>query len=57
MAAYATVADVEARWRPLSADEAVRADALLEDASQILRDEFDITPEFEVEIIVTAACG
>lgn len=49
MAAYATVADVEARWRPLSADEAVRADALLEDASQILRDEFEITPEYEVE--------
>ena len=49
MAAYATVADVEARWRPLSPDEATRADALLEDASQILRDEFDITAEHEVE--------
>lgn len=49
MVAYATVEDVESRWRPLTDQEAVRAEVLLEDASQILRDEFGLTPELEVE--------
>ena len=31
--AYATVEDLEARWRPLSAAEKIRASALLEDAA------------------------
>jgi hypothetical protein len=48
MVAFATVDDVEARWRPLTPEEAARADALLEDASQILRDEFPLTVEAEV---------
>lgn len=34
--AYATVADVEARWRELTPEESARATALLEDASAIL---------------------
>lgn len=34
--AYATVADIEARWRPLSLDEQARATALLDDAAAII---------------------
>lgn len=34
--AYATVSDVEARWRPLSQGEAARASFLLEDAATII---------------------
>ena len=37
MAALATVADVEARWRSLSASEETVATALLDDASAIVR--------------------
>lgn len=37
MVAFATVDDVEARWRPLSADESVQAATLLEDASDMIR--------------------
>lgn len=37
MAAYATIDDVEELWRPLSDDEAVLADALLERASRMIR--------------------
>lgn len=47
MVAYATVVDVESRWRPLTSEEQVRAGVLLEDASQILRDEFSLTLEQE----------
>lgn len=36
MALYATTADVEARWRPLSAEETATAETLLEDASLIV---------------------
>lgn len=53
MVAYATVADVESRWRPLSAEESARATVLLEDASQILRDEYALTAEVEVEKAAT----
>lgn len=49
MVAFATVDDVEARWRPLTADEATRAGTLLEDASQILLDEYELTAEYVVE--------
>ena len=38
-ASFATVDDLEARWRPLSEAEAERAVALLSDASAILRTE------------------
>lgn len=34
--AYATTADLESRWRPLSPEEAVVAASLLEDAATIL---------------------
>lgn len=34
--AFADVTDIEARWRPLSADEAARADVLIGDASAML---------------------
>ena len=35
--AYATTADVEARWRPLSPAEATQAAALLDDAAVVIR--------------------
>lgn len=35
--AFATVEDLDARWRPLSMDEAARAEVLLGDASAQLR--------------------
>lgn len=37
MAAYATVDDLVARWRPLAGAEATQASALLEDAAVIIR--------------------
>lgn len=40
MADFATTADVEARWRPLSATELVMCAALLEDASAMIRAQF-----------------
>lgn len=36
MAAYATAAELEASWRPLTADESARAEALLADASAVI---------------------
>lgn len=36
MAAYATAAELEASWRPLSEEERARADALLADASAVI---------------------
>lgn len=39
MAAFATVSDLEARWRPLSPDESNRAQALLDDAAAVIRAE------------------
>lgn len=36
---FADVADLEARWRALTADEVERAGVLLEDASQMIIDE------------------
>lgn len=35
---FATVEDLEARWRTLTAPEKTRAEALLEDASALVRD-------------------
>src|SRR5438046_1760642 len=37
---YATASDVAARWRPLSTDEATRADVLAGDASALIRAQF-----------------
>jgi hypothetical protein len=37
--AFATPADVVARWKPLTPEETTRAEALLEDASQQILDE------------------
>lgn len=34
--AYATIDDLELRWRPLTADESARAQALLDDAALML---------------------
>lgn len=39
MEPFATVSDLVARWRPLDAVEAVQAEVLLGDASQLIRDE------------------
>lgn len=36
--AFASVGDLEARWRGLTADEQARATVLLEDASSLVRD-------------------
>lgn len=55
MVAYATVTDVESRWRPLSTEESARATVLLEDASQILRDEYALTVEQEAAKAPTLA--
>ena len=42
--AFADVNDVEARWRPLTADEAQRADVLLGDASAMLAALVEVDP-------------
>lgn len=46
---FATHADVEARWRPLSADEQAVADQLLADASDMIRERWS-----DVDARVTA---
>ena len=40
--AFATVSDIEARWRELSADEEARASVLIDDASAILAKLVDV---------------
>jgi hypothetical protein len=55
MANAATVADIEARWRPLTAQETTNADALLDDAWALL---LTRRPSLEADITagtVTAA--
>jgi hypothetical protein len=42
MEPFATLDDLQQRFRTLSIDEQTRASALLEDASNIIRQEFDI---------------
>jgi hypothetical protein len=49
MAAFATAGDLADRWRPLSPEETVQAEALLEDASTILRMEIP-TVDSRVEL-------
>ena len=40
MAAFATAADVAARWRPLTSEETVIVETLLDDASDMIRVRF-----------------
>lgn len=54
---FATSVDLAARWRPISESEEIQADALLEDASQMILDEgFDVAtiPEATLRRVV---CG
>lgn len=57
--AYATVTDLEARWRALSADEQARAGVLLGDAAVILDAQCppDADPPSDVEARKIVACG
>lgn len=43
--AYATVDDLEARWRTLDTDEEAKATVLLDDASVMLTEQVDVDPE------------
>lgn len=43
--AYAEVSDIEARWRALTAEESVRAETLLDDASAALSALVDVHPD------------
>ena len=45
--AYATVSDLEARWRALNEDEQARAEVLLEDAATYLDALVSIDPDDE----------
>lgn len=47
--AYATASDLEARWRPLSDAERLRAGVLLEDAATIIDTLVDVDPENPVQ--------
>ena len=57
--AYATIADVEARWRTLSADEQTRAEALLSDASLMLSElvEVDEEDDEQAELLKVVCCN
>lgn len=43
--AYATVEDLEARWRTLDSDEEARSAVLLDDASVMLTEQVEVDPE------------
>ena len=53
--AFATVADIEARWRTLDATEQARATALLSDASAMLTRLVEIDPEDSNQAALLAA--
>lgn len=55
MAAFATAADLEARWRPLTAEEAARADVLLEDAAALIRSALKGFPEPDPDALKVAS--
>lgn len=57
--AYAAVADIEARWRTLSADEQARAAVLLDDAAAILDAlvTVDPTDEKQAELLKQVSCS
>lgn len=62
---YATVADLESRWRPLSADEKQLAEVLLEDASTLIRAEvpgivgrlLEEPPAIDQELLRVVVCA
>lgn len=57
--AYATVSDIEARWRALSADEQAQATVLLDDAAAMLSRlvEVDKTDEGQAELLKAVSCS
>lgn len=59
MEPYATVADLEARWRPLTADEQALAETLLEDASVRLASQIDVkrTDTYYMELLKQVTCA
>lgn len=60
-APFATVVDLEARWRPLSKDESARAAVLLADASAAIRAEMrgriDAADGAQAAALRAVACG
>lgn len=59
MAAYATVEDVEARWRTLTSDEEARAETLLDDAAVILNGlvTVDTSDESQAAALLMVSCN
>ena len=57
--AYATVSDVEGRWRALSEDENAKAQVLLEDATTILDGMLDVChmPAERAPLLRTVCCN
>lgn len=56
---YATTADIEARWRTLSADERTRAEVLISDASNMLAKlvNVDDTDDEQASLLTTVCCN
>lgn len=56
---YATVSDIEARWRTLSADERTRAEVLISDASNMLAKlvNVDDTDDEQASLLTTVCCN
>ena len=55
---FADVSDIEARWRPLTTDEAKRADVLLGDASAMLEALVDVDPcDCTQESLLRSVCA
>lgn len=56
---FAEVFDIEARWRALSAEEAVRAGVLIEDASAMLQSlvSVDADDARQAELLKTVCCS
>lgn len=57
--AYATVSDIEARWRDLTTEEEARAAVLIDDASAILSQLVDVNPDEEEQaaLLKTVCCN
>ena len=56
---YATTADIEARWRTLSADERTRAEVLIQDASAMLDNLVDVDSldAERYQLLTTVTCN
>ena len=56
---YATTADIEARWRTLSADERTRAEVLIQDASAMLDNlvDVDALDAERYQLLTTVTCN